>query len=699
MRALIHRLRSLGRRWTLPLALLCLLLATVALTAASCQEIPPLDGEPTATSAADTSAGKDTSSPDDTSRAEDATTAPREPDTMPEPDLTPAEPPRLDITTEGGAAVTSKETYVRATVTLSGCDEAYAFADIPAGIRVRGNSTATAPKKPYRLKFDVKQGMLGLNGGKKFKSWCLMADYFDASMLRTFGTFRMAAALMQKAFYASDCTHVEVYLNGQYQGVYLLCEQTQINKNRVNIPERPDGDTTLEHGYLLIGQGGRSDEPETVYVYPDITVRDRNGNTMHFGTLIFALSGSGYTEEQKQYVSNYVSGVFKVVAHAVYDGVYYDLARNGTLSPKRSFEWAVTEEEKAIETISAVFNLESAVSMCILDEIVKNLDAMTFNMYVDLSPEGDGILTLAAPWDFDFSMANTHYASTHSPHGFYATNLSYSEGMRTNLWYVLLGSIGWFEDMVREKWQASYPALLATLSELVSVNAAYDAAFSRDWATWGAGRDRALIHHHATADLAGFDTHMQAGSFVTDWLAQRLWWLDTQWGDGRNVLPSAEIPEELGVTFDSEASLSYLTAFKRCEVTLTPEGLRMTPAAGYGGYDPYFTILLNGKDSLGQPLTAEQYPYLEFTYRIPAGHSQEHQITEIFLCSGNITGATGGWSVATKVVADGEWHTVRIDLLASGKWSGVIHSLRMDFFGVCTEADEMFLREIKLLQK
>ena len=204
---------------------------------------------------------------------------------------------------------------------------------------------------------------------------------------------------------------------------------------------------------LMIGVGGQVDEPELITVRPEINITDRTGQTRYYGGINFTLSGGTYTQAQKDYVSNYVSAVFKVVAKAVYDHEYYDLARDGTMTRKRSFEWAKTDEEKQIETVSAVFNLESAVSMCILDEICKNLDAMAFNMYVDLSPEGDGVLTLAAPWDFDFSMANTHYSTTHSYSGFYATNFSESEGVRVNAWYVLLGSIPWFEDMIRERRQ------------------------------------------------------------------------------------------------------------------------------------------------------------------------------------------------------------------------------------------------------
>ena len=615
------------------------------------------------------------------------------PETVPEPETDAVPIPRLDIYTDDGHDVTSKEEYKHATATLSDCDAKYAFENVGVNIRARGNSTFHAPKKPFRLKFDAKQEMLGLNGGRAYKSWVLMADYYDGSMLRTFGTFKFAQTLMEKKYYSSDCTHVEVYLNGEYRGVYLLCEQTQMNRGRVDIPEKEDGDTSLEHGYLMIGVGGQVDEPELITVRPEINITDRNGETRYYGGVNFTLSGGTYTQEQKDYVAKYVSGVFKVVAAAVYDNEYYRLTRSGNLVRKTSFEWAVTDEEKQIETVSAVFNLESAVSMCILDEICKNLDAMAFNMYVDLSPEGDGVLTLAAPWDFDFSMANTHYATTHSYTGFYATNFSESEGVRVNLWYVMLGSIPWFDEMVKEHWQENYVELKTVVSEMVSVNYAYDAAFNRDWDRWGKPINRNLIHHHAAGDLATFDEHLDAGTFVTDWLTMRLWWLNKQWGDGSDAtLPGAEPAPELELVFEDEGDLAIVCDARRCTVELTDNGLHLHPDAE--AYDPYFSF---DYDLLDKQFEAMHYPILEFTYKIPKTASQETFTTELFLCAGGTENATGGISTSVKVQADGQWHTVRLDLASTGFWSGTIHEIRMDFFSSCEASDRMYLKEFKLL--
>ena len=706
-------------------ALVCLLLTALVILLTACHDgTPPADttGAPSdplteeVTTPADTTGGSltlpdaeptDPADPTDTEEPQDTETGVSDdttgeiltlpPETVPEPETEERPIPRLDIYTDDGGDVVSKDEYKHAVATLSNCDESFAFEGIGVNIRARGNSTFGAPKKPFRLKFDKKQGMLGLNGGQKYKSWVLMADYYDGSMLRTYGTFKFAKALMENVYYSSDCTHVEVYLNGEYRGVYLLCEQTQINRGRVDIPEMEEGDTSVEQGYLMIGVGGQVDEPELITVRPEIEITDRTGQTRYYGGVNFTLSGGTFTREQKDYVSKYVSAVFKVVAHAVYDNEYYTLSRDGTMTPKTEFAWAKTDEEKQIETVSAVFNIESAVSMCILDEICKNLDAMAFNMYVDLSPEGDGVLTLAAPWDFDFSMANTHYATTHSYTGFYATNFSESEGVRVNLWYVLLGRISWFEDMIRAHWQENYVELKSVVADMVSVSYAYDEAFNRDWDRWGDPIERSLIHHHCVPDLSTFTEHADAGKLVTDWLTMRLWWLNKQWGDGTDdgtddgidVKPAPE----LELVFEDVDDMAIIDGITRCTVELTESnGLLLMPTDE--AYDPYFSF---NYDLLGGQYDASMYPILEFTYKVTRSSSDRSYQTELFLCTGGVENATGGISTHVETVADGQWHTVRIDLSTTGYWFGSIHEIRMDFFSSCEAGDKMYLKEFKLL--
>ena len=266
--------------------------------------------------------------------------------------------------------------------------------------------------------------------------------------------------------------------------------------------------------------------------------------------------------------------------------------------------------------------------------------------------------------------------------------------MRINYWYVMLGSIPWFEDMVKEHWQENYVELKSVVSEMITVNQAYDDAFNRDWDRWGQPINRTLIHHHSYSDLETFHAHKDAGDFVTNWLTMRLWWLNKQWGDGTDdPLPGMEDAPELKLEFKTEADMAIIVDEKRCTVELTESnGLLLMPTAE--AYDPYFSF---DYDLLGKQYDAMFYPILEFTYKIPRSNSMRSYITEFFLCTGGVENATGGISTSIELAADGQWHTVRIDLSQTGFWSGTIHEIRMDFFSACNEGDKMYLKDFKLL--
>lgn len=155
---------------------------------------------------------------------------------------------QLTITTDGGAAITSKENYVKCTVSLTHSNEEWNLADIPGGIRGRGNSTwEWYPKKPYRIKFDKKQSLLGLGAAK---SWVLLAEYRDPTDLMN--TFVFELGHLMGLPYTNHNRYVEVTLNGDYIGLYHLTEQVQQGKERVNIDEGK--------GFLI--QLDRDDGPE-----------------------------------------------------------------------------------------------------------------------------------------------------------------------------------------------------------------------------------------------------------------------------------------------------------------------------------------------------------------------------------------------------------------------------------------------------
>ena len=110
-------------------------------------------------------------------------------------------------------------------------------------IRVRGNSTSgIADKRPYRIKFDKKQGLFGKTPGK---SWVLLANYYDGTFALNAIAFRLGQKL--GLVFTPSFQFVDLYLNNSYKGIYLLTEQIQVNEGRVDVD--PDYGFLVEFDY------------------------------------------------------------------------------------------------------------------------------------------------------------------------------------------------------------------------------------------------------------------------------------------------------------------------------------------------------------------------------------------------------------------------------------------------------------------
>ena len=120
----------------------------------------------------------------------------------------------------------------------------------PGTTRERGNASRDYPKKPYRIKFDKKQLVLDAPG--KAKKWTLINNYGDKTLMRNLLAFELSRRMGMP--YTPYGTAVDVLLNGEYKGCYQLCDQVEVNKNRVNIEEMTPQDnsgTNLTGGYFI----------------------------------------------------------------------------------------------------------------------------------------------------------------------------------------------------------------------------------------------------------------------------------------------------------------------------------------------------------------------------------------------------------------------------------------------------------------
>ena len=96
---------------------------------------------------------------------------------------------------------------------------------------VRGNTTATKIKKPYKMKFKKARRPFGL---PEDKTWVLLANFQDRTLVRNQIAYNIGAGL-DGLRWTPRGTFVELFLNGEYKGSYQISESIKIDKNRINI--------------------------------------------------------------------------------------------------------------------------------------------------------------------------------------------------------------------------------------------------------------------------------------------------------------------------------------------------------------------------------------------------------------------------------------------------------------------------------
>lgn len=147
--------------------------------------------------------------------------------------------PTVYIETENGQNITSKEEYIMCTFTMVDGDNTLRLENTQ--IRGRGNSSWwNSDKKPYRVKFDKKQTLLGEDFAKA-KSWTLLANHGDKTMIRNALTYQLGRFIGMK--FCPAAKFIDLYLNGKYRGTYQISDQVQVHKKRVEVDE--------DNGWLL----------------------------------------------------------------------------------------------------------------------------------------------------------------------------------------------------------------------------------------------------------------------------------------------------------------------------------------------------------------------------------------------------------------------------------------------------------------
>ena len=378
--------------------------------------------------------------------------------------------PVLRIDTNGAAPIVDRENYVPGTITLDPNGSSFAPYTGTMGIRGRGNSTWTYSKKPYRVKLDTKSALMGLPAER---DWALLANAVDESQLRTYAA--MQASEMTDLPYTPAVRHVEVVLNGQYNGVYVLTEHQEIGSDRVDITEMEDTDNSgveVTGGYRL---------------EIDFRLEENNEPGWRTGRNVPLVikDPDPATPEQRNYIRGFIAD--------------FESALFGP-----NFADPVNGYRKYLD-------VDSFVDHYLVQELTRNQDVFAASTFFT-KERGDDLLRSGPVWDFDRSMgtAGGQPGVDQGPEGFRARI--------RGTWPPRLFRDPALVQQVAQRWQelrgdfATLPALL------LAEGAELRPAIENDLVRW---------HYPTNPGLQEEDTP----EYLADWLTQRIAWLDSQYPD------------------------------------------------------------------------------------------------------------------------------------------------------------------------
>ena len=375
--------------------------------------------------------------------------------------------PVIYINTENSAPILDKVNYIPSQLVIQGNEtyntETTTLYNGTAGVRGRGNSTWSLPKKPYKIKLDKSTNLLGFG---KSKHWVLLANYYDTTYMRNKLSYDLAGD-MGMPYMQSILT--DVVLNGEYVGNYQLCEQVRIDKNRVNILNWED--EAEDAADAIAEANGLSDEltdklktqmaenlnwvtTDVVQLwdqelsYTEYTVSDYYDIPEIDGGYLLELDTS--MDELSCFKTNYNQPMmFNTPEYAFTNDEMMDYVRGYI----QAFEDAVysdnycTVYEGEEKHYSQLFDMDSLVDYWIVNEIFFNQDFMKKSTY--MYKDNDGLFYMGPIWDMDWTSGSYQTGTWQWD---YWNTLYYNDGAQAVQWYKRLVQDPYFLKLVNDRY-------------------------------------------------------------------------------------------------------------------------------------------------------------------------------------------------------------------------------------------------------
>ncbi len=368
------------------------------------------------------------------------------------------------------------------------------------GIEIRGNFSASLPQKPYAIETRNVSSIVNdtsLLGMPTEHDWDLIATYNDKVYVRN----TLANKLFnQMGHYAPRTQHCEVIINGQYQGIYFLCESIKRDSSRVNIAKLDTNENSgmnLTGGYILKNDYWDNSNSWLLSHHPI----DHPTLPVH---LVYEYpKPDKITPQQKTYIQTYIN----TFENALYGSSFADPATG----------------------YRAYLSTTSFIDYFIVNELSRNNDGFKKSWYMHKDKDDkSGKLKAGPVWDFDWAWTNipecSIFAATDGSGWAYKIN-DCGPDVNSNGWYVRMLQDSTFRNELKCRWVTLRNTILSNTSlfnYIDSTAIVLDSAQQRHqdrWATLG-------------IDVGTPEVDPQPTTFQGDinlfksWIATRIAWLD-----------------------------------------------------------------------------------------------------------------------------------------------------------------------------
>ena len=372
------------------------------------------------------------------------------------------------------APITTKEYYVNATCYIDALGqegyESLGTAESPLPLEIKGHGNYTwryYDKKPYRLKFQDKVKPLGMKKNRHFTLLPHVDD--DMAYLRNTVGFELSRLIGMA--YTPAQEPVEVILNGDYVGLYMLTEKIRVGKNRVEITEQADMSEDPEEitgGWLM--EIDNYEYEDQIFIRNEIRDQDCLNMTIHEPEVL--------SREQRSYITSFIKETDK----AIY-------------SPNKSSK--IWEKYIDMDTLARYY---------IVREIVDDAESFRGSCYIHKERGRDTKLIFGPVWDFGnaFHRGFNKFIWQDPPYG--------------SVWIQEIYKFHRFQDCVMDIWQPflgmEYPKLDKAIDDFIE-RIRY--AVENDLARWPGN------------NTGSIDDGKQ---LMKQCLAEKVAFLTSEWGEG-----------------------------------------------------------------------------------------------------------------------------------------------------------------------